>query len=357
MMDRLGLDTFAVGLATAAGAATFLVGSPLWGGIGDRRGQGRLLRGLGLAMLGGQALLAVLLLAGPVAPVLAFSLLVLSRVVYGLAASGVMPTAQVWVSRSVAQDRRRGALGLLSAGVSAGRLTGALPAALAILSPVLPIVIFVASPALLWVAPKGSAPVVGTDAERAERLMPFDRRILPILSMGFCLTLGFGQVQIALGPMIGLKFDLNAVQATSATGIALTLAALAMIVTQGLLVPRLRLGERGGVVAGCLLSAAGMIALMLVEGYAAAAAAFVCAAAGIAVATPSYVAWLMRKVETAQQGAAAGWLASTHVAGQSVGALAGGFAFTIWSYAPLLACAGLALAVALIAMTMQETES
>ena len=63
VMERLRLDTFAVGAATAVGAAAFLVGSPLWGRMGERLGHARLLRLLGLAMLAGQAVFAMLLIA------------------------------------------------------------------------------------------------------------------------------------------------------------------------------------------------------------------------------------------------------------------------------------------------------
>ncbi len=355
MIERLHLDAFAIGAATAAGAAAFLVGAPLWGAAGERLGQSRLLRLLAVVMLAAQVIFAGLLFEAPQAPALAIGVLVLSRVIYGLAASGVMPTAQVWVSRSVAEEQRRGALGLISAGVSSGRLAGSLPAALAFISPLLPLALFVVSPIMLWLAPRGRAPEAKTDRAPAARLMPFDRRILPMLAMGLCLTLGFGQVQIALGPMIGRKFGLDATPATSATGVALMLVAVVMIAVQVLVAARLRLSERGSVLTGCILTATGMAALALAESYPTAIAALVCAAFGIAVATPGYTAWLMRKVAPAQQGAAAGWLASTHVVGQSAGALAGGYGFTIWPYAPLLACAALAVVATLIAAATRTT--
>ena len=102
MMERLKLDTFAVGAATAVGAAAFLVGSPLWG-RGREAWPCRLLRLLGLAMLAGQAVFADAV-DSAAGSALGIGVLVLSRVMYGFAASGVMPTAQVWASRSVAED-------------------------------------------------------------------------------------------------------------------------------------------------------------------------------------------------------------------------------------------------------------
>lgn len=354
IMDRLDLDTFDVGLATASGAAAFLIGAPFWGTVAGKFGQGRLLRLLAIVMLAGQAVFVALFAAGSIGSALALAVLIGSRAIYGFAASGVMPTAQAWASRSVAEERRRGALGLLSAGVSTGRLVGSIPAALAIISPLLPLVLFAASPALLWLAPRGRAPNAEAGKKRPGRIPPFDRRILPMLAIGFTLTLGFSLVQIVLGPMIAQKFDLDARAATSVTGLALTLVALVMITVQVLLVGRLRLNERASIVAGCVVAAAAMAALTLCESYTSAGAALVCAAFGIAIATPSYIAWLMRKVEPRQQGAAAGWLASTHVLGQSAGALGGGYAFTLSPSAPLIACCGLALLAALIAAITRD---
>ncbi|ESX18583.1 MULTISPECIES: MFS transporter [unclassified Mesorhizobium] len=356
VMERQRLDTFAIGAATAVGAAAFLVGSPLWGRMGERLGHARLLRLLGLAMLAGQAVFAILLIAGTGAA-LGIALLMLSRTVYGFAASGVMPTAQVWASRSVADDRRQAALGLLGAGVSMGRLAGALAATAAVLSPLLPPILFLFSPLLLWLA-RGKGEAGGrTDGRAADvgrGISPFDRRALPCLAMGLCLTLGFGQVQMMLGPMTQQRFGLGATQATTLTGLALMLVAVVMVLVQGLLMARLRLAERNSVIVGCLMVCVGMTALAVTASHVASAASLVVAAAGIALATPGYTAWLMKRLEPGEQGAAAGWLTSTHVLGQSIGALAGGFAFTLWPFAPLAGCAALALAAAGLAAMIHK---
>ncbi|MER9207657.1 MFS transporter [Mesorhizobium sp. M0771] len=315
VMERLKLDTFAVGAATAVGAAAFLVGSPLWGRLGERLGHARLLRLLGLAMLAGQAVFAMLLIAG-MGAALGLALLVLSRTVYGFAASGVMPTAQVWASRSVADDRRQAALGLLGAGVSMGRLAGALPATAAVLSPLLPPILFLFSPLLLWLAPgkeAGGGQIDGKAADAGRGISPFDRRALPCLAMGLCLTLGFGQVQMMLGPIVQQRFGLDPTQATTVTGLALMLMAVVMVLVQGLVVARLRLAERNSVVVGCLLVCGGMTMLTVTASHVASAAALMVAAAGIALATPGYTAWLMKRLEPGEQGSAAGWLTSTHV--------------------------------------------
>jgi len=214
------------------------------------------------------------------------------------------------------------------------------------------VALFALAPLLLWLAPKGAAKrEPGTVA--APRLSPLDRRILPFLLIGACLTAGFGQVQIMLGPLLQWKLGLDASQATAATGAALALVAVAMIVVQVFAIPRLRWSERSGILAGTGLIVVGMAGLVMAQGYGAGAAGLVATGFGTALATPAYTAWLARRVDTQEQGAAAGWLSSAHIVGQTVGALVGGFAFHLAPMLPLVGCAGLAVVAAAIAVALR----
>jgi len=154
--------------------------------------------------------------------------------------------------------------------------------------------------------------------------------------------------------MVQQRFGLGATQATTVTGLALMLVAVIMVLVQGLVVARLRLAERNSVIVGCALVCVGMTMLAVTASHVVSAASLVVAAAGIALATPGYTAWLMKRLQPGEQGAAAGWLTSTHVLGQSIGALAGGFAFTLWPFAPLAGCAALALAAACLAAMVRR---
>lgn len=74
------------------------------------------------------------------------------------------------------------------------------------------------APLMLWLTPKGTAKAEALAKVGAPRLSPFDKRILPFLLIGVCMTAGFGQVQIMLGPLLQSKLGLDAAQATAATG-------------------------------------------------------------------------------------------------------------------------------------------
>ncbi|MFE0013375.1 MFS transporter [Mesorhizobium sp. NPDC059054] len=353
VMARLGLTTFDLGLAVAAGTFAFLIGAPLWGSAGGRIGHGRMIRLLGLAMLVAQALLVIQLLAGPTAYGIAVAGLIVSRLLYGFAAAGVTPTAQGWLAGSVDACRRQAAFGLLSAGLNFGRLAGSVAGAAAAITAQLTVALFALAPLLLWLAPKGTAPQADAKVG-SPKLSPFDRRILPFLLIGACMAAGFGQVQIMLGPLLQWKLGLDAAQATAMTGAALALVAVTMIAVQTLVLPRLRWSERNGILAGTGLVVGGMAGLTVASNYSVGALALMATGFGTALATPAYTAWLARRVDNHEQGAAAGWLSSAHIVGQTAGALMGGFAFQLAPELPLLGCAGLAFAAAAIAAMLDR---
>ena len=354
VMARLRLTTFDLGLAVAAGTFAFLIGAPLWGSAGSRIGPGRMIRVLGLAMLAAQALLVIQLSAGPTAYAIAIGGLIVSRLIYGFAAAGVMPTAQAWLAGTVEAGRRQAAFGLLSAGVNFGRLTGSLAGAAAAIAAPPTVALFTLAPLMLWLVPRDATKIEASAGTGAPRLSPLDMRILPFLLIGACMTAGFGQVQIMLGPLLQSKLALDATQAMALTGAALGLVAVTMIAVQTLVLPRLRWNERSGILAGTGLVVAGMAGLTIANGHGVGALALAVTGFGTALATPAYTAWLARRVENREQGAAAGWLSSAHIVGQTAGALIGGFAFQLAPELPLVGCAGLTLAAAAIAMMLDR---
>jgi len=182
--------------------------------------------------------------------------------------------------------------------------------------------------------------------------MPFDGRVRPFLAIGFLLSMGFGQAQITLGPLLQASFGISAQAATTATGLLLTLTAATMILVQIFLMPRLGLGQRKSVVIGASLVALGALIVAAGGTYALAAVGLTMGGVGMALASPSYLAWLVSRIAAGEQGSATGWLASAHVLGQGAGALLGGYLFTIAPLLPLVSCACVAALVAVTALAM-----
>lgn len=354
-----GLQTGEIGLTAGLGAVAFVVSAPLCGMLGTRIGARRALYWLGLVLLLAQLIFLVLMMAGPLPYVMALGLLVMSRFVYGAASAGIMPIAQAWISGLLPQKERTVALARLSAGLSIGRILGSAAAVTASVTPLLPLILLVASPLSILLVPTANDTVGKADTRSDSRayLSPFDGRLLPFLGLGFLVTMSFGHVQMILGPLLQLRLAIGPAEATAASGITLIVVALAMIATQILVIPRLRLNNRSCVILGTVLLAAGVLLVAVTPLAYASLSGLVMGGVGMAIATPNYLGWLTGQMEQGEQGAAAGWLASAHVLGQGAGAISGGYLFTVSAQAPLFASAILAAMAALLAFTMKARDA
>lgn len=354
-----GLQTGEIGFTAGLSALVFVISAPFCGMLGARIGARRALSGLGLGLLGAQIIFLILMVAGPLPYALAFGLLVLSRVVYGAASAGVMPIAQGWISGLLPQEKRSGGLARLSAGLSIGRILGSAAAVTASVLPILPLALLVISPLslLLVRGGKDKAAEAGQPFTGRTYLSPFDGRLIPFLVLGFLITMAFGNIQMVLGPWLQLRLAITAAQATAAAGLTLIIVAFAMIATQIMLIPRLRLANRSNVLIGAVLLASGIMLVAVTSTASINLAGLIISGVGTALATPNYLAWLTGRMQQSEQGAAAGWLASAHVLGQGAGAIAGGYLFTISAEAPLAACTILAAIAALLAAFMKAGDA
>ncbi|QEN86141.1 MFS transporter [Labrys sp. KNU-23] len=350
--ERTGLASPQIGAVAFLGALVFLVAAPLWGHHGAAWRIRPFFAGLACLMVTGQCLFAGALYVG--VPAAALGLLLVSRLFYSVGAAGVMPHAQAVIVQRSAAERRPAALANLSAGLNVGRIAGSLVTLGAGAGIIVPILMMVASPLLLLCAPNlAGAPAIGKKGEISSWRANL-RRVLPLLAVGFALTFGFGQIQLVLGLFLQHRFGLDAIAAAGLGGATYAAVAVAMIATQILLVPRLafKLGRnmRWGV-AGFAL---GCLAIILAPVPWLVPAGAVLAGIGLAVATPAYTACLAQRVAAHRQAGAAGWLASTHAAGQGLGALCGGAAFALSPDLPFVMAVGIAAVTCLALLGLDD---
>ncbi len=110
--------------------------------------------------------------------------LVLSRMLYGLTVSGLVPAAQTWAIQRAGLDKRMAALATISSGLSCGRLLGPPLAALMLgVSPVAPLWLMALAPliALLLVLREAADPPLPPVAHQSTRLQA---SMLPFLGAG-----------------------------------------------------------------------------------------------------------------------------------------------------------------------------
>ncbi|WP_147794647.1 MFS transporter [Cellulomonas sp. Y8] len=252
---QLGLADWQAGAVTSLSAAVVVLSSPWWGRRADRRGPRPVLLAAVLAGALGAGVVAAVLAAGPAHAGWAWALLLLARGLgIGAAVAAAGPATQVvLVARSRTQAERvgwiarAGAVRGLATAVGAG-LAAAL-AGLGTATPVLATVVLLAGAVVVVIAAGGrlggagaavGAPVAD-DRPRADRLgglaVPGVRAAV-VASVAVFLALAL--VQGSVGFLVQDRYDLGPARATALTGGLLLAAGVGSMLTQGLLVPRLR---------------------------------------------------------------------------------------------------------------------
>ncbi|KAI3489201.1 hypothetical protein L1887_46245 [Cichorium endivia] len=173
------------------GSMLFLPASPWWGRQSERRGC----KAVMLASLSGYlASFAVMapvvwaMAAGRLDTVWGLAGLILSRLLYGLTVSGLVPAAQTWAIQRAGLEKRMAALATISSGLSCGRLLGPPLAALMLsVSPVAPLWLMAIAPliALLLVLREVADPPLPPVAHQATRLQA---SMLPFLLLALLLA-------------------------------------------------------------------------------------------------------------------------------------------------------------------------
>ena len=186
LVEMTGLTLSAWAGLLMFGSMLFLPASPWWGRISEVKGcKFVVVASLsGYLVSFGMLALAVWLMAEQQVGVpVGLAALILSRMVYGLTVSGMVPAAQTWAMQRAGAERRMAALAAISSGLSCGRLLGPPLAALALsLYPMAPLWLMAAAPlfALMLIGREYGDPPLAPVAHHAA---PCHSRLLPLLAL------------------------------------------------------------------------------------------------------------------------------------------------------------------------------
>lgn len=349
-----GLSPALLGGIVGGGTLVGLLGALVWGRIADRRGYRRVAVWAVAVYAIAQALMLLALFgatrdwltAGGLAAVIA-----VVRLAHGFSVAGIQPVLQGWCGVLTDAAGRLAGLAKLSAALSLGRLVGPLLATAGALSPLLPfgLVALFALPILALIArlpDPAPPPSVTTGRLRLDRA----------LASGFLMTLALGQIYATLGLYLQARDGLTAVAAASAMGLSLSLAALAALGVQGLVLPRLALtpgSARPGQMAAFALGL-GCLTPLWLRGAMGAALGASLISLGATVLAAMTAARVSLRAAPGQHGRAAGGQSAAQNLGYAAGAAAGGLLFQSAPAAPLLAAASCA-AVLLILESMPHS--
>lgn len=316
-MTGLTLSTWA-GLLLF-GSMLFLPASPWWGRVSEVRGCKYVV----VASLAGY-LLSFGVLASVVGLMsekvlgtgMGLAGLLLSRVIYGLSVSGMVPAAQTWAMQRSGPEQRMAALATISSGISCGRLVGPPLAALTLgFGPMAPLWLMAIAPlfALILIGGQYGDPPLGVIPHQSAR---FQIRLLPIMCLALLLAIGISLMQIGLSPLLS-DFIKQPDTVSHHLAWLLSLAAVSTLLAQFLVVRPQRLAITPLIFVAALLMSAGL-AIMMIGNFPALYAGIMMTSYGAALATPAYQLLINQQLSI---GKGAGLIATSHTLGYGISAV------------------------------------
>lgn len=325
LAERTGLSLAHILTAFSVGSALFLWGSPYWAQASDSAGRARILLFGTLGLAGSLAILMGLALSRPLPSTLSLTALILSRVLYGLLASAVVPVAQAWQSDEHAGDQQNAAMARHSLALSAGRFLS-LTAVVALADhPVLILLTLVLLAIWLVVfngqhARRGNVPIAKRSSA-ARSPGPALSLAWPIFALAFCFTGSVELVNSSLGGTLQTIFQLDAAAAARFVGQLLLGASAVVLATQAIARGLLKRSWRAPLSLGLLSLLSGCTLLVGAGSREQIWIALALISIALGLIPPSYLSALAgSEASRAGRGRAAGLLSSTQTLGYAAGA-------------------------------------
>lgn len=331
-----------VGLVFAISGGMWAAMSPFWGRRSDIVGRKPIItQGVGTYAV--SMLLFTLAiqsgLAGWLPVMVAFPLMIAARLINGVFGSGSFPAAQAYIADRTSRARRTGGISMLNAafttGVVLGPGLGALLVGLHLLAPLVAVAIIAAcSFVVIALYLPESSPA--SSRKVMPRVSLLDRRILPFVigSVVMSICHAASMQTIAFYMMDTLLLDPE--ETARKVGFGLTLAAVAALVFQIVIVPRLNLGPGFLLKTGGPLALAGFVVILIADSYPLMVTAMMLFGVGMAMLRPGFATAASLAVSPREQGTAAGALIGTGAAGHVLSPLIAMPLYMIWTPGPFV---------------------
>ena len=360
----LGLPDWMAGAIFSLSALCWSLSSPFWGKRSNSWGRRRV-ASAGLAGYAVSMLLLLIAAWAALSEVLVgafaiFACFALSRTVFGLVGSGASPAAQAYVADRTEPDERQSEIAFVTSGFSLGTIIGpafaaVLVANFGLLSPMLITSVLAATMSvLLWkFLPENREP-----REDGSKIAPIpgaiglwrSANVLPFLAYAVSLSLVTGvltQVFVfAVMDKLGIPPDEPA-RAAQYTGPAFMVGAMAVMTSQLVLIPKLKLRNRTLMIVGCIPLLMGALILIPAQDFATLILAQFFLGIGQGLTRPGFSSGASLAVSPQLQGNVAGLVISANGAGYIVTPLFGLFLYEFVDPSlPFWLCIGLLIAMA-----------
>jgi len=358
---ELGLPDWTAGAIFSLSAAIWVVTAPYWGNRSNIWGR-RKVAAIGMFGFAASMLFFALSAAAALAGwltnwMLIFILLLTARTLFGVFGSATNPAAQAYVADRTTREERMDEIATLTSGFTLGQMVGPAAAAVLItggamlsaevglLAPVVLITIIAGVVGVLVLtklpehrAPKTDAGLGRTGAKGLWR----DPQIFPYLLYAVGLSLVTGVLSQTFPYAIMDRMGVEGAASAQYTGPAMTMGAMATLISQLVLIPRMKLPIRSLMVYGALLLAVASLFMVWAQDFALFAFAQILFGFGQGFARPGFSAGASLSATYEQQGDVAGLVTAANGMGFVVSPL-----FGLWLYenvgraSPFIFCTGL----------------
>jgi MFS family permease len=341
-------------------AILWVLTSPVWGRASDSRGRKPMIV-LGLSAYAistiSFTLVAAFGLAGHVAWPILFISLAIARSIFGGFGSATNPAAQAYVADTTPPAIRTREIAAITSAFAFGSAGGpaiaaALIANFGLLAPLYTVAALASFGALAahFYLPKSTISVEAKKSAAPSSVwrLAVDKRVRTWLVVGVILSACTAVMYQQLSFYFMDRLNVPPREGAALVGVSLALGALAQIVAQLGLLPRLSLSPRGLIIAGTIIVAMGTGLTAVGDDFGVLAAAQGLVGLGFGLARPGFTGGASLAVGPEDQGSVAGLVVAANGAGFVVAPIFGAAVYALISHqAPFILCTVVLLALAL----------
>lgn len=320
---RLDIAEVFVGMVYTLAATLFILTSPLWGRVSDRFGR-RPIIVMGMAAymisMGLIAIFVSLGLSGIISATATIILLILSRGLSGGMGSASGPAAQAYVADRTTPQTRVESLAALTAAMGMGAAVGPGVAAwmggrIGLVSPLIGVAVLAGGmAAMIWFTlpertppqQKGPSPSTFSSFSYAK-----DPRVSPFLIFGIGIWIVQAVTLQTINFYVMDTLGVGGAEATELAGAVLMGGAFAMLISQLVLIPRIKASPRTLMLLGAGVAFVANIFLAMAGSFGEIFFAFAVSGIGIGLSRPGMAGGASLAVTPSEQGAVAGMVNST----------------------------------------------
>jgi len=358
---ELGFIEWQVGAILAVSGAFLLITGPIWGRISEDWGRKKvmILGAIGYVVTTAAFAATIdLRIAALMSAFTCFLLLVAIRSLYTITSGAIYPASMALIADMTSREKRAGGIALISAAWGFGSVIGpGIAAAFSVISPTAP---FYAITVMGLAAIVLFYNIKEPEKKKASENKSFKEILTPqILSISLAFTtliLGNVTMIVILGFHFQDVFDLSTAYTARNVGIALSASAIAQIIVQVVIIPKLKWSPTKMINLGLPLAIIATFLVLYSPDFPSVLAAMVLFGFGGGFGWPAFMTASSLAAGKDSQGSVAGLISAFQALGFTIGPIVGTVAYQFNQSAPFFICAALLLLAILISnfITMPE---